>query len=229
MRSSCAGLEIEWISVLFISLFIIETKVFFIVNKFMNFAMITFWVGIKISRLEVHYENFSVEGYLYVGSRTFHTLLNATLNTFESVLGLFLLALFKKREFQILKDDSRILKSLRMIFLLGLSGAEKTTLLLALARDCTMEPKKMDEILFCTEVFQRKYRSKKEDWKRCELKKRAKGKVCEFDGVVVGCSSSLKVSKDDMMRRQYSLTNLLEMQNKSNWSPRHWITVACIS
>ncbi|RYQ92336.1 hypothetical protein Ahy_B09g098541 isoform E [Arachis hypogaea] len=28
--------------------------------------------------------------------------------------------------------------------------------------------------------------SKKEDWKRRELKKRAKGKVCEFDGVVVG-------------------------------------------
>ncbi|XLU42885.1 hypothetical protein S245_037699, partial [Arachis hypogaea] len=223
MRSSCAGLEIEWISVLFISLFIIETKVFFIVNKFMNFAMITFWVGIKISRLEVHYENFSVEGYLYVGSRTFHTLLNATLNTFESVLGLFLLALFKKREFQILKDDSRILKSLRMIFLLGLSGAEKTTLLLALAdveTSVTVQWSLKRWMKYC--FAQKFFRSKKEDWKRCELKKRAKGKVCEFDGVVVGCSSSLKVSKDDMMRRQYSLTNLLEMQNKSNWSPRHW-------
>ncbi|MED6110937.1 ABC transporter G member 34 [Stylosanthes scabra] len=56
------------------------------------------------------------------------------LTTLKSILGLFHLAPSNKREIQILKDFSGIIKPSRMTLLLGPPGAGKTTLLLALAR-----------------------------------------------------------------------------------------------
>ncbi|GAU16052.1 hypothetical protein TSUD_339230 [Trifolium subterraneum] len=70
-------------------------------------------VGIEIPKIEVRYENLSVEGDVYVGSRALPTLLNVTFNTLESVLGLFHLAPSKKREIQILKHVSGIVKPSR--------------------------------------------------------------------------------------------------------------------
>jgi len=43
-------------------------------------------VGIEIPKIEVRYEDLSVEGDVHVGSRALPTLLNVTINTLEVVL-----------------------------------------------------------------------------------------------------------------------------------------------
>ncbi|XP_027349412.1 ABC transporter G family member 39-like isoform X3 [Abrus precatorius] len=106
-------------------------------------------VGIEIPKIEVRYENLSVEGDVYVGSRALPSLLNFTLNAFESVLGLFRLAPSKKRKIQILNDVSGIVKPSRMTLLLGPPGAGKTTLLLALAGKLDRDLRASERITYC--------------------------------------------------------------------------------
>lgn len=45
--------------------------------------MIFFRVGIDLPKIEIRYENLSVEGDVHVGSRALPTLINATMNSFE--------------------------------------------------------------------------------------------------------------------------------------------------
>nr|KYP71090.1 Pleiotropic drug resistance protein 2 [Cajanus cajan] len=106
-------------------------------------------VGIKIPKIEVRCENLSVEGDVYVGSRALPTLLNTTLNAFESVLGMFHLAPSKKREIQILKNISGIVKPSRMTLLLGPPCSGKTTLLLALAGKLDRDLRASGRITYC--------------------------------------------------------------------------------
>ncbi|KAF3441700.1 hypothetical protein FNV43_RR15615 [Rhamnella rubrinervis] len=106
-------------------------------------------VGIKIPQIEVRYEHLSVEGDVYVGSRALPTLLNATLNTIESILGLIRLVPSKKRRIQILKDVNGIVKPSRMTLLLGPPGAGKTTLLLALAGKPDKDLKVSGKVTYC--------------------------------------------------------------------------------
>ncbi|RDX62153.1 ABC transporter G family member 34, partial [Mucuna pruriens] len=106
-------------------------------------------VGIEIPKIEVRYENLSVEGNVHVGSRALPTLLNVTLNTFERILGLLRLAPLKKRKIHILKDVSGIVKPSRMTLLLGPPGAGKTTFLLALAGKLDHDLKVYGRITYC--------------------------------------------------------------------------------
>ncbi|TQE04343.1 hypothetical protein C1H46_010128 [Malus baccata] len=106
-------------------------------------------VGIEIPKIEVRYENLSMDGDVYVGSRALPTLLNATLNTIESVLGLIKLAPSKKRKIQILKDVSGIVRPSRMTLLLGPPGAGKTTLLLALAGKLDDDLRVSGKVTYC--------------------------------------------------------------------------------
>ncbi|KAK7244946.1 hypothetical protein RIF29_39775 [Crotalaria pallida] len=106
-------------------------------------------VGIEVPKIEVRYENLCVEGDVYVGSRALPTLLNTTLNTLESVLGLFHLAPSKKKKIQILKDVSGIVKPSRMTLLLGPPGAGKTTLLQALAGKLDSNLRTSGRITYC--------------------------------------------------------------------------------
>ncbi|KAM0992777.1 hypothetical protein ACFX2J_008408 [Malus domestica] len=106
-------------------------------------------VGIEIPKIEVRYENLSMDGDVYVGSRALPTLLNATLNTIESVLGLIKLAPSKKRKIQILKDVSGIVRPSRMTLLLGPPGAGKTTLLLALAGKLGDDLRVSGKVTYC--------------------------------------------------------------------------------
>ncbi|CAH2059084.1 unnamed protein product [Thlaspi arvense] len=90
-------------------------------------------VGIEVPKIEVRYENISVEGDVRSASRALPTLFNVTLNTIESILGLFHLLPSKKRKIQILKNITGIVKPSRMTLLLGPPSSGKTTLLQALA------------------------------------------------------------------------------------------------
>ncbi|XVE91137.1 hypothetical protein DITRI_Ditri20bG0130600 [Diplodiscus trichospermus] len=106
-------------------------------------------VGIEIPKIEVRYEHLLVEGDVYIGSRALPTLLNVTLNTVESILGLIHLLPSKKRKIQILKDISGIVKPSRMTLLLGPPGAGKTTLLQALAGKLDHDLRSSGRITYC--------------------------------------------------------------------------------
>ncbi|CAK9168101.1 unnamed protein product [Ilex paraguariensis] len=106
-------------------------------------------VGIETPKIEVRYEHLSVEGEIYVGSRALPTLLNATINTIESVLGLIHLAPSKKKKIKILQDVSGIVKPSRMTLLLGPPGAGKTTLLLALAGKLDKDLRLAGKVTYC--------------------------------------------------------------------------------
>ncbi|OMO68268.1 pleiotropic drug resistance protein 2 [Corchorus olitorius] len=85
-------------------------------------------VGIEIPKIEVRFEHLTIEGKVYVGSRALPTLLNATLNTVEKILGFFRLAPSKKRKIQILKDVSSIVKpSSDLLMTLAVQSTGKIT------------------------------------------------------------------------------------------------------
>ncbi|MBA0713347.1 hypothetical protein Golax_012387 [Gossypium laxum] len=106
-------------------------------------------VGIEIPTIEVRFQHLEVEGDVYVGSRALPTLLNVTLNTIESILGLLRLAPSKKRKNLILKDVSGIVKPSRMTLLLGPPGAGKTTLLMALAGKLDRDLRSSGKVTYC--------------------------------------------------------------------------------
>ncbi|XP_058087713.1 pleiotropic drug resistance protein 2 isoform X2 [Magnolia sinica] len=106
-------------------------------------------VGIEIPKIEVRFEHLSVEADSYVGSRALPTLLNATMNTIEGILGLVRLSPSKKRINKILRDVTGMLKPSRMTLLLGPPGSGKTTLLLALAGKLDKQLQVTGKITYC--------------------------------------------------------------------------------
>lgn len=110
-------------------------------------------VDIDIPKIEVRYENLSVEGDAYVGSRALPTLPNATLNAMEGYLGKLKLFPSKKRVVKILHNISGIVKPSRMTLLLGPPGSGKTTLLKALAGGLGKDLRVSGKITYCGHEF----------------------------------------------------------------------------
>ncbi|OIW01495.1 hypothetical protein TanjilG_19421 [Lupinus angustifolius] len=104
---------------------------------------------IEIPKIEVRFEDLSVEGDAYIGTRALPTLLNATLNTVEGVLGYVKLLPSKQRVIKILKDVSGIVKPSRMALLLGPPGSGKTTLLQALAGKLDQDLRVSGRVTYC--------------------------------------------------------------------------------
>ncbi|KAK8970910.1 Pleiotropic drug resistance protein 2 [Platanthera guangdongensis] len=90
-------------------------------------------VGVDLPKIEVRFQNLSVESISNVGSRVLPNLLNATINTLRGLFGFLQFSRQKKKVIKILDDVSGTLKPSRMTLLLGPPGSGKTTLLLALA------------------------------------------------------------------------------------------------
>ncbi|CAL9107922.1 unnamed protein product [Musa textilis] len=117
-------------------------------------------VGLELPKIEVRYENLSVEADVSVGSRALPTSWNSTLNIFElltepkiillfGIIGLLNLSPSKKRTIKILNDVSGILKPARMTLLLGPPASGKTTLLLALAGKLDKNLREFGKITYC--------------------------------------------------------------------------------
>ncbi|KAL4280604.1 hypothetical protein GQ457_03G028150 [Hibiscus cannabinus] len=111
-------------------------------------------VGIDVPKIEVRFQQLSIEGDAYLGTRALPTLLNSTLNTIEGVLGLIKLSPSKKRVVNILRDVSGIVKPSRMTLLLGPPGSGKTTLLQALAGKTDTDLRVSGKITYCGHEFQ---------------------------------------------------------------------------
>ncbi|XP_027084053.1 pleiotropic drug resistance protein 2 [Coffea arabica] len=110
-------------------------------------------VGIEIPKIEVRFQNLSIEGDAYVGTRALPTLWNSTLNTLEAAIGLIGLAQSKKRVVRILEGVSGIVRPTRMTLLLGPPGSGKTTLLKALAGKADDDLRVTGKITYCGHEF----------------------------------------------------------------------------
>ncbi|XP_041993830.1 pleiotropic drug resistance protein 2-like isoform X2 [Salvia splendens] len=110
-------------------------------------------VGIEIPKIEVRFQNLSIEGDAYVGTRALPTLLNSTINTLEATLGMIGLSPSKKRVVQILRNVSGVVRPSRMTLLLGPPGSGKTTLLKALAGKPDDDMKVTGKITYCGHEF----------------------------------------------------------------------------
>ncbi|PIN20808.1 Pleiotropic drug resistance proteins (PDR1-15), ABC superfamily [Handroanthus impetiginosus] len=110
-------------------------------------------VGIEIPKIEVRFQNLSIEGDAYVGTRALPTLLNSTLNTIEAALGMIGLSPSKKRVVKILQDINGIIRPSRMALLLGPPGSGKTTLLKALAGKADDDMRVTGKITYCGHEF----------------------------------------------------------------------------
>ncbi|KAL7612639.1 hypothetical protein Lser_V15G05457 [Lactuca serriola] len=106
-------------------------------------------VGIETPKIEVKFENLSVEGDVYVGRRALPSLFNTTFNSIESALGLIGIVPSKKRKVKILQSISGIIKPSRLTLLLGPPGGGKTTLLLALAGKLDHDLKVSGNVSYC--------------------------------------------------------------------------------
>ncbi|KAK4396757.1 Pleiotropic drug resistance protein 2 [Sesamum angolense] len=109
--------------------------------------------GIEIPKIEVRFQNLSIEGDAYVGTRALPTLLNSTLNTLEAALGMIGLSPSKQRVVKILQDVSGIVRPSRMALLLGPPGSGKTTLLKALAGKPDDDMRVTGKITYCGHEF----------------------------------------------------------------------------
>ncbi|CAL8161741.1 unnamed protein product [Prunus armeniaca] len=110
-------------------------------------------VGIDIPKVEVRFQNISIEGDAYVGTRALPTLLNSTLNQLEGLMGLIGLSPSNKRVVKILHDVSGIVKPLRMTLLLGPPSSGKTTLLKALAGKLDRDIRVTGKVTYCGHEF----------------------------------------------------------------------------
>ncbi|KAF6166044.1 hypothetical protein GIB67_012941 [Kingdonia uniflora] len=106
-------------------------------------------VGIDIPKIEIRYENLSLEANAYIGSRALPTLLNSTLNAFEALLGVIRLSQSKKTINKILRDVNGIVRPSRMTLLLGPPGSGKTTLLKGLAGKLDSNIRVSGKITYC--------------------------------------------------------------------------------
>ncbi|GKV34880.1 hypothetical protein SLEP1_g43218 [Rubroshorea leprosula] len=110
-------------------------------------------VGIEIPKVEIRFQNLSVEGDAHVGTRALPTLLNSTLNAVEALLELVGLSPSKKRVVKILQDVSGVIKPSRMTLLLGPPGSGKTTLLKALAGKLDDDLRVTGSVTYCGHEF----------------------------------------------------------------------------
>ncbi|KAB5541677.1 hypothetical protein DKX38_014651 [Salix brachista] len=106
-------------------------------------------VGMELPRIEIRFQNLSVKGEAYVGSRALPTLLNTTLNAVEGVAQMAGLSPSKKRTVNILQDVKGIAKPSRMSLLLGPPGSGKTTLLKALAGRLDNDIQVTGKVTYC--------------------------------------------------------------------------------
>ncbi|KAI3838833.1 hypothetical protein MKX03_002609 [Papaver bracteatum] len=110
-------------------------------------------VGIDIPKIEVRFDNLSVEADAYLASRALPTLFNTTLNAFEMIFGLIRCAPSKKQVNKILRELNGVVKPSRLTLLLGPPASGKTTFLQALAGKLDKSLRVTGKVTYCGHEF----------------------------------------------------------------------------
>ncbi|CAH2060101.1 unnamed protein product [Thlaspi arvense] len=105
-------------------------------------------VGMEAPKIEVRFENLSIEADVQAGTRALPTLVNVSRDFVERLLSSLMIMKPRKHKLTILKDISGIIKPGRMTLLLGPPGSGKSTLLLALAGKLDKSLKKTGHITY---------------------------------------------------------------------------------
>ncbi|XVE98241.1 hypothetical protein REPUB_Repub03eG0088700 [Reevesia pubescens] len=90
-------------------------------------------VDLEFPKIEVRFQNLTVESFVYVGSRALPTIPNFIFNMTEAFLRQLRIYQGRRSKLTILDDCSGIIRPSRLTLLLGPPSSGKTTLLLALA------------------------------------------------------------------------------------------------
>ncbi|KAM7275604.1 hypothetical protein ACFE04_017470 [Oxalis oulophora] len=90
-------------------------------------------VGLELPKIEVRFQDFTVESFVHVGSRALPTIPNFIFNMTDSLLRQLKIKRGKRSKLTILDNISGIVRPSRLTLLLGPPSSGKTTLLLALA------------------------------------------------------------------------------------------------
>ncbi|KAK1262602.1 ABC transporter G family member 34 [Acorus gramineus] len=89
--------------------------------------------GVEEQKIEVRFDDLRVQANMLVGTRALPTLLNATINNVQELMGSFHITLDRKKSVKILKGMNGIIRPSRMTLVLGPPGSGKSTFLRALA------------------------------------------------------------------------------------------------
>ncbi|XP_015689586.1 ABC transporter G family member 40 isoform X2 [Oryza brachyantha] len=108
-------------------------------------------VGIELPKIEIRYEQLSVQADAFVASRALPTLSNAAVNFLQGLVGQ--LGSANMRAIDILKEVNGILKPSRMTLLLGPPSSGKSTLMRALTRKLDTNLKVSGNVTYCGHTF----------------------------------------------------------------------------
>ncbi|XP_078447765.1 pleiotropic drug resistance protein 2-like [Wolffia australiana] len=106
-------------------------------------------VGIEMPKIEIRFENLSVEADAFEGTRALPTLINSAFNAVEDMINMVGVSLSKKSVNKILTDVSGVIHPSRLALLLGPPGSGKTTLLLALAGKLEKSLRVSGQVTYC--------------------------------------------------------------------------------
>ncbi|XP_052143846.1 ABC transporter G family member 40 isoform X1 [Oryza glaberrima] len=112
-------------------------------------------VGIELPKIEIRYEELSVQADAFVASRALPTLSNSAINFLQGLIGQF--GSSNKKTINILKQVNGILKSSRMTLLLGPPSSGKSTLMRALTGKLDKNLKVFGNITYCGHKFSEFY------------------------------------------------------------------------
>lgn len=105
-------------------------------------------VGLGLPRIEVRFQELSVEADVYIGSRALPTIPNYIFNLTEGLMRSLRIFPGRKRRLSILDDVSGIIKPGRLTLLLGPPSSGKTTLLLTLAGRLDSDLRKLGRVTY---------------------------------------------------------------------------------
>ncbi|KAB1209191.1 ABC transporter G family member 32 [Morella rubra] len=110
-------------------------------------------VDLAFPKIEVRFQNLTVESFVHVGSRALPTIPNFVFNMSEALLRHLRIYQGQRRKLTILDNITGIIRPSRLTLLLGPPSSGKTTLLLALAGRLGTDLEMMSHEEFCSDML----------------------------------------------------------------------------
>ncbi|XP_044983003.1 ABC transporter G family member 45-like [Hordeum vulgare subsp. vulgare] len=169
-------------------------------------------LGVGVEKVEVRFEELTVEADVRVGRRTLPTLLNCVLNAAQELATYSHMCTTRKKPIKIINGVSGTIRPSRMTLLLGAPGSGKTTFLKALAgkldSSLKLKGKVMyngEEVNFSTPQYMHAYISQY-DLHNAEMTVR---ETIDFSSKMLGTNNAFGMLGEGI-RRKYGLINKVD-------------------